>query len=493
MVCIHGCPLAISPPGIPPHRRQFGWRLDLIAPPPRPLVASNPRQARCGILFHWIPSNIYVPASAECELSVSFALPPCELELIKDGAYGLAHNRVVIRNGNNLEPVTLSRAVETRIRALMRVRDAVRDVIRTQLDNASDERITEARLHLNSEYDRFVLRFGPIWSKENFRPYAGDPDHPLLLSLEDYDPESKRATKTKIFDERTIEGYKPVERVDTAAEALVVSLNETGRVDWPRMAALTGKSIAALQAELTGLVFQNPEENTWETADAYLSGNVRQKLHAAEAAAACSSEFAPNVDALRAVQPEDLEPGDIDARLGSPWIPASDIQSFICELLSLEAKDVAVSHAESIATWTLEPSYSAKYAASNTTSYGTARFTATTLIEQALNNRTPTAYDEVTGPDGEKRLVVNQNQTLAARERQQELKDRFQKWIWQDLARAQRLAREYNEHFNCLRLRTYDGSHLTFPGMCRARIFAAGILPLTRRMPPGEFCHPTMP
>jgi N12 class adenine-specific DNA methylase len=415
-----------------------------------------------------LPSNVYIPASIQTHTRVPLALAPCELESIKDGAYGLVNNQLVIRNGQALEPVTLSKAVELRIRALMAVRDRVRDVLRTQLDNASEGEIVRARRQLNAEYDRFVLRFGPISSKENFRAYACDPDHPLLLSLEEYDPETKRATKTKIFHERTIEGYKPVEHVDTAAEALVVSLNETGRVDWPRMEALTGKSIPGLQAELTGLVFRNPEGNMWETADAYLSGNVRQKLYASEAAAALSPEFTPNVDALRAVQPQDLEPGDIDARLGSPWIPVSDIRAFVCELFSAEEKEVTISHAESIASWTVELGYGTKYAAANTTTYGTARFTAGTLIEQALNNRTPTAYDEVTGPNGEKRLVVNQNETLAARERQQELKGHFQKWIWQDVARAQRLARDYNDRFNCLRLRTYDGSHLTFPGMSRA-------------------------
>jgi N12 class adenine-specific DNA methylase len=424
-----------------------------------------------------LPSNICIPASLHSSATVCFALPTCELESIKDGAYGLADNRLVIRDGNAFEPVTLSRTVETRIRALMKVRDAVRDVIHTQLDNASEEKITRARCHLNAEYDRFVLRFGPIYSKENFRAFAGDPDHALLLSLEDYDPDTKRATKTAIFRERTIEGYKPVEHVDTAAEALVVSLNETGRIDWSRMALLTGRSIPALKAELTGLVFRNPEGDTWETADTYLSGNVRHKLHAAEAAVACSCEFAPNVDALRTVQPQDLEPGDIDARLGSPWIPASDIRSFLCELLSAEEKDVTVCHAETIASWTVELGYSAKYAAANTTTYGTARFTASTIIEQALNNRTPTAYDEVSGPDGEKRLVVNQNETLAARERQQELKDNFQKWIWQDPARAQRLARDYNERFNCLRLRSYDGSHLSFPGMSRSHLRGGDLAP----------------
>ncbi|MGI8960938.1 MAG: hypothetical protein ACR2IV_14480 [Bryobacteraceae bacterium] len=424
-----------------------------------------------------LPPSIYTHASSQTSSPVCLSLPPCELKSIKDGAYGPANNQLVIRNGEALEPVTLRRAAETRIRALMGVRDAVLEVLRTQLENASEENIVRARRHLNAEYDRFVLRFGPISSKGNFRAYAGDPDHPLLLSLEDYDPETNRATKTKVFHERTIEGYKSVEHVDTAAEALVVSLNETGRVNWPRMALLTGKSVLALQSELTGLVFRNPEGNTWETADAYLSGNVRQKLQAAEAAAAVSPDFTPNVEALRAVQPQDLEPGDIDARLGSPWIPVFDIRSFLCELLSAEEKDVNVSHAESIASWTVELGYAPKYAAANTTTYGTGRFTASTLIEQTLNNRTPTAYDEVTGPNGETRLVVNQNETLAARERQQELKENFQKWIWQDVARAQRLAHDYNERFNCLRLRTYDGSHLTFPGMSRSHLRGGDLAP----------------
>ncbi|HEX7362274.1 MAG TPA: SNF2-related protein [Bryobacteraceae bacterium] len=424
-----------------------------------------------------LPANIYVPAAQHTGTGVALALPPCDLESIKDGAYGLANNRLVIRNGQTLEPVSLGKSVEIRIRALMGVRDRLRDVLRTQLANASEDEIVRARRQLNAEYDRFVLRFGPISSKENFRAYACDPDHPLLLSLEDYDPEVKRAAKTKIFHERTIEGYKPVERVDTAAEALVVSLNETGQIDWPRMAVLTGKSIPALETELTGLVFRNPEGNRWETADAYLSGNVRQKLRAAEAAAALSPEFTSNVEALRAVQPQDLEPGDIDARLGSPWIPVADIRSFLCELLSAEETEVSVSHAESIASWAVELGYGVKYAAANTTTYGTARFAAGTLIEQALNNRTPTAYDEVTGPNGEKRLVVNQNETLAGRERQQELKEHFQKWIWQDPARAERLARDYNERFNCLRLRTYNGSHLTFPGMSRAPLRGGDMAP----------------
>jgi N12 class adenine-specific DNA methylase len=422
---------------------------------------------RFGEALRSVPNGLYASVSNRVPILPPSCEHSSEWTAIKDGAYGLVDNALVIRNGDSLDPVYLGKPVECKIRLLLVVRDAIRQVLRTQLENAAEEEIISARRQLNLEYDRFFYRFGPISAKDNFRAFAGDPDHPLLLSLEDYDPDTKRAAKTPIFHQRTIEGYQPVERVDTAAEALVVSLNETGQVDWVRMAALTGGSIPALQHELTGLVFQNPEGNKWEPADAYLSGDVRQKLRTAEAAASVSPEFSANVNALQTVQPQELEPGDIDARLGSPWIPVPDIQSFLCELLSTEAKHFTIWHAESIATWTVELGYAAKYAAPNTTTYGTARFTAGTLVEHALNNRTPTAYDEVTDAEGRSKLVVNQNETLAARERQQELKDNFQKWIWQDKDRAKRLARQYNDQFNNLRLRTYDGSHLTFPGMCR--------------------------
>ena len=396
---------------------------------------------------------------------------------IKDGAYGIWQNRLVVRNGNALEPVNLPRLTESRIRGLLSIQDLVREVLRTQLEHATETVILHARRALNAEYDRFVYRYGPISSKENFRAFAGDPDHPLLLSLEDFDPESQRATKTAIFRERTISSYSPVNQVDSASEALVVSLNETGRVDWERIAALTGRPAGELQAELTGLVFLDPETNEWETADAYLSGDVRHKLRMASEAAKQDERFFSNVKALREVQPKDLEPGEIDARLGSPWLPAGDIEAFLCNLLAAESKDVTVAHAKAIASWTVELSFMTRISASNTTTYGTARFTAANLIELSLNNRTPTAYDKITGPNGEERLVVNQNETLAAREKQQQLKDLFAAWIWQDSERAARLARKYNDQYNCLRLRTYDGSHLTFPGMSRTLLRGNDLAP----------------
>ena len=205
----------------------------------------------------------------------------------------------------------------------------------------------------------------------------------------------RRATRTAIFERRTLERYKPVEHVETAAEALAVCLNETGEINWPRMTVLTGHSARQMQHELGTLVYRNPEGGSWETADRYLSGYVREKLKVANAASALDSSFARNVEALKAVQPEDILPGDISARLGSSWIPTSDIHDFIVQLLDIPERAVSVAHAGAIASWTVTLETYAKSSVSNTTTHGTARFLASDLIEQALNGRVPTAYDEM--------------------------------------------------------------------------------------------------
>jgi N12 class adenine-specific DNA methylase len=384
---------------------------------------------------------------------------------IKDGAYAERDGAIVIRNGSRFEPTSLSATAEARIRGLMEVRDAVREVFRTQLDDAAERYVVEARKELNRRYDAFVRRFGPIHAKDNIRAFAGDPDQPLLLSLEDYDAGHGRAAKAAIFERRTLERYRPKDHVDTAAEALAIALNETGGIDWKRMQSLTGHSAKQMQHDLDAMVYRNPEGD-WETADRYLSGNVRAKLATAEAAAAIDPSYRRNIDALKAVQPADLLPGDISARLGSSWIPADDVRDFIAETLDAPKSLVSVAHAGAIATWTVTLDRVAKEAVANTTTHGTARVPASELIEDALNGRTPTVYDQV---DKDTR-VVNQQETLAAREAQQKLKERFSDWIWKDDDRAQRLARYYNDTFNNLRLRTYDGSHLTFPGMNRAML-----------------------
>ncbi len=385
---------------------------------------------------------------------------PESLRAIKDGAYGEVNGELVIRNGDRLERARLNAMEALRVRGMLRIRDAVRVVFETQLEDAGEEHILEARQRLNQVYDQFVSRFGFISQSENTHLFSTDPDHPLLLSLETYDPDQRTATKTAIFEKRTLERYQPVERVETAPEALAVSLNESGRVNWERMGELTGASPKQLQAELIGQVFQTPQ-GTWETADEYLSGNVRAKLRTAEAASAINPVFVRNVEALKAVQPEDIRPGDIQARLGASWIPKEDIVDFIAETLQIPKSDVSVGHAGQIATWSVKLDVLTARSVSNTTTYGTKRRTASDLIEDALNLRMPTVYDTL----ADDTRVVNQTETIAAREAQQKLKDLFTTWVWKDQSRAERLARLYNDTFNTIRLRTYDGSHLTFPGM----------------------------
>jgi N12 class adenine-specific DNA methylase/type I restriction-modification system DNA methylase subunit len=385
---------------------------------------------------------------------------------VKEGGLADRGGQIMVCRRGVLEPLAVPASVAARIRGMLQVRDAVRDVFRTQLVDAPEETIAEARRHLNRTYDSFFSRFGPPSAKENVRAFAGDPDQPLLLSLEEFDPETKRATKTAVFERRTLERYRPVERVESASEALLVSVNETGRIDWPRMESVTGRSTPELQKELGNLAYQNPEGREWETADCYLSGNVRSKLLAAQDAARTDSAYRRNVEALQEVQPKDLEPSEIEARLGSSWIPPSDIRNFVAELLDVPQASVRIGHAPAIATWTVELDYSAKHVVNNTTTHGTARFRASELIEHSLNGRTPTAYDE--HEDGSR--TVNQPETIAAREKQQQLKDRFRDWVWEDRERAERLAKEYNFRFNNLRLRDFDGSHLSLPGMVRTSL-----------------------
>ena len=329
-----------------------------------------------------------------------------------------------------------------------------------------DGDIVEARRHLNRTYDFFVSRFGPLNARENVKAFAGDPDHPLLLSLEEFNPETKRATKTAIFDRRTLERYRPVERVETASEALLVSLNETGEINWPRMESLTGRCarrpagrtrIAGLSESRRRRMGNRRQLSQWQRA---------RKTRRGAGCRTNRSAYQRNVEASRSVQPKDLEPGEIEARLGSSWIPPSDIRDFVTELLDVPRSSVKIGYAETIATWIVEPDYAAKYVVSNTTTYGTARFRATDLIEQSLNGRTPTAYDE----DAEGNRTVNQPETIAAREKQQQLKDRFRDWVWEDRERAERLAKDYNFRFNNIRLRDFDGSHLTLPGMVRTSL-----------------------
>src|SRR6516225_8771393 len=253
----------------------------------------------------------------------------------------------------------------------------------------------------------------------------------------------------------------PITQVRSAEEGLLVSLNQRGGVDLPFIGTLYGKPKAQIVSELGDLIFPDPESRTWQTADAYLSGNVRSKLTAAENA---GRAFARNVEALKKVQPEDVLPGDIDAGLGAPWIPESDIQAFAADLFHVEPSSIPVAHLKKDAVWSINADYTAQQSVAATSEYGTQRANGTALLELALNMKTPTIYDTINHGDREER-VLNQEATLAAREKQKLIKERFRGWVFTDPERTERLVRLYNDTYNNLRPRLFDGSHLDFPGM----------------------------
>lgn len=409
-----------------------------------------------------LPTNLYrAPAPAETAAgNRRLAAPPD----VKPYAYALTDlGEVARREGDELVLQDgLSPAVQRRIRGLIRVRDAVRECLRTQVENFPDETIIRARERLNLEYDQFTAQYGPVSQLANYRVFAGDPDLPLLLSLENYDEEANTAAKTAIFHERTIQSRTAVREAATAKEALVVTLSEKGRVDLAHMAQLLGRAPEQFLPELRGALFRDPSAvDRWVTDDEYLSGNVRAKLAAAEAVARKRPEFQVNVEALRAVQPADLAASEIDARLGSVWIPTDDIAQFVRDTLDVPAHDtITVRHVAEHGLWTVDVGYFTKRSVANITEWGTERATAHELIEAALNLRTPTIFDH----DANDKPVLNPTATEAAREKQQKLKDRFTQWIFADDARRERLVAQYNREFNCYRVRTFNGDHLSLPG-----------------------------
>ena len=295
----------------------------------------------------------------------------------------------------------------------------------------------------------------------NLVKFREDPDAMLVMSLEIYDDETGKAAKAAIMSKDVVGRNPPVTAVASAEEGLLVSLNERGAVDLPFISQLYGKERKQVIAELGDLIFPDPESRTWQTADAYLSGNVRHKLAFAEQAGPL---YTRNAKALRAVQPEDVLPGDIDAGLGAPWIPEEDIQAFAAHLFKVELESVPISHLSKDAVWSIDAAYDARQTVGATAEFGTARANGTWLLELALNLKSPTIYDTIQDGGREER-VVNQEATMAAREKQKLIKERFRAWIFTDPDRTERLVRRYNDTYNNLRPRLFDGSHLDFPGM----------------------------
>ncbi|NOS68610.1 MAG: DEAD/DEAH box helicase family protein, partial [Verrucomicrobia bacterium] len=409
-----------------------------------------------------LPQNIY-ESQAHQVAEPTFDQTVPAPDYVKPNAYCLHDGMVCIREENVLRPLTdLPSETRSRIRHLIPVRDAVRACLRSQMDGSDEAQVVEARQQLNHAYGMFVGRFGPINLRANQRAFDGDPDLPLLLSLEHYNDETKRATKATIFHERTIHHRKPIESVSEPKEALLVSLNEQGRVDLDHMAGLLNKPTEEFLPDLKGIIFLNPQTNQWETDDQYLSGNVREKLAVADAAAVTDARFHENVEALKSIQPEDLPATEIDVRLGASWLPPDDVKQFIHKLLNVSS-GVEIGHVHALGSWHMNADWDARNATSNTTDWGTDRYTGLELIEDALNLKTPTVYDLV-----DKKPVINPQATEAAREKQERIKERFKEWIWSDDSRRDRLCRFYNDTFNHTRLRTFNGDHLTLPGASQA-------------------------
>jgi N12 class adenine-specific DNA methylase len=406
-----------------------------------------------------LPSNVFRPQIAPINhtpLAHAFPAP----EHVKPNAYALVNERIGVREGDEMRLLYGLSPIRTqRIRGMIRLRDAVRRCLRAQVEGADEDRICATREQLNQSYDRFVATHGPVSERANTTAFQGDPDLPLLLSLEHYDPETRRAAKAAIFRERTVQPDRALPQVSTPQEALLVTLAERGRVDLGLLSHLLHRKPGEFLPDLKGTIFLNPQTDLWETEDEYLSGNVRAKLAVAEAAALADKEFRPNVDALRQVQPADLPATEIDARLGSVWIPAEDISGFAKELLGEQG--ISVSHAPQLGLWTVTGGYSVRMSVPNTTEWGTDRRSALELLEDALNLRTPTVYDHDPSTD---RDVINAPATEAARDKQEKIKERFKEWVWQDDERRERLARKYNDEFNNVRLRSFSGDHLHLPG-----------------------------
>lgn len=409
-----------------------------------------------------LPENVVRAWQAPQQSFDSVSSVPNAGEL-KDGAYGLKDGKIVIRQGDQLRPANIGSEQTVRVRGMIGIRDALHEVFRTQREADTEEKVQAAMKRLNDVYDKFTKVNGALHLQKNAKAFAGDPDDQTLLALENWDNETKKATKSDIFTQRVIDTIKPAESADNAKDALGLSLNEKGRIDWVRMQELTGRTPAEMQQELGDIVFQNPAGKMWEPADEYLSGNVRRKLADAEAAAKMDPKFQKNVDALKTVQPKDLVPGEIKGRLGASWIPKEDIRDFVSQLLEIPRNLVTVGHSDALASWTLDIARN-KDTVANSKTYGTARYYGSDLILDAMNLRNPTVYDMV-GSGADRKQVINEPETLAAREMQRQIKERFSEWVWEDHARAERLAQTYNTELNSERLWQPDGSHMTFPGM----------------------------
>lgn len=389
---------------------------------------------------------------------------------VRNFSFTLVDGSVYFRENDRMQLASVSMTAENRIKGLIQIRDCVRKLIEYQTDDYPEEMIRTEQENLNRLYDVYTAKYGLINSRGNYLAFASDESYFLLCSLEVLDDEGNFKRKADMFTKRTIKPHREVTSVETASEALALSIGEKARVDLPYMEQLTGKTQAELVQDLQGIIFKVPncEPVSYVAADEYLSGNVRNKLTVAELAAKNDPELAVNVEALEKVIPKDLSAAEIAVRLGATWIPQEDIQRFVMELLtpsSYAAGRLKVRYTPINGDWFIENKSSDMGNVKADSTYGTKRASAYRIIEDTLNLRDTRIFDYMYDEHGNKKAVFNAKETTAAQAKQEVIKQAFQDWIWKDPERRNRLVRYYNDTFNSVRPREYDGSHITFGGI----------------------------
>ena len=389
---------------------------------------------------------------------------------IKNFRFALVGEDIYYRENSVMNKMELPVVTGERVRGMVAIRDATNRLLERQLDECSDEEVASLQAELNQVYDSFTAKYGLLSSNANKRAFSMDSSYCLLTSLEFLDEKGELKQKADIFTKRTIRRAEPVTSVDTASEALAVSIGEKAKVDIPYMMQLTGKTEEEVTEELTGVIFKNPLTDKWEPSDEYLSGNVREKLNIAKQFAENHSEYMVNVQALERVQPKDLDASEIEARLGATWIFPDYITEFMAETFHtprqhINYERIKVQYAEVTGQWNVKgKNVDSSNNPLSTATYGTQRANAYRLLEDALNLRDTKIYDTIHDADGEHR-VLNRKETTLAQQKQELIREEFKEWIFKDMSRRETLCKIYNERFNSIRPREYDGSHIQFVGM----------------------------
>lgn len=388
---------------------------------------------------------------------------------VKNFSYTIIDGKVYFRENSVMAEQDLPITTISRIKGMIELRDCVRDLIDLQTEDYPEENIKVAQAKLNRMYDNYVKKYGIINSRGNRLAFEADSSYYLLCSLEVMDSDGRFVRKADMFSKRTIKAYKEITSVDTANEALIVSLSEKASVDLEYMSKLTNKTQEELVKEIDGIIYKLPmENNKYVTSDEYLSGNIREKLKMAEASVGMHPEFATNIEALKQVMPKDLTANEIGIKLGATWIPTEIIDSFMYELLETPNHaqwNMKVKFSEYNSQWYItSKNYDYSNVKANKT-YGTNRVNAYEIIEKTLNLKDVKVFDTVTDIDGNKKREFNAKETAIAQAKQDQIKQAFEDWIFNDVERRERLVRLYNDRFNSIRPREYDGSHLNFVGM----------------------------